>query len=249
MRLNFEFDIDPRKLLLTLLTIELIFLMLDGLFNCCWTGASKDLKDLFDITKEANIPTWFSSTQALVLGLLAWIFARQRTGLTQNQSATGWYVIAVFFCYLGIDDATQLHERVASTLSASAESGEAGNWLVDQFLGFSSYYWQFLFVPVFGLIAIYMFLFLYRVFAGWKNLFIFSSGIALYVIAVVLDYIEGIDHWVRWIADNSFYLESQVTHFLRALEEFLEMLGTSLILFSFLLVEVHPAAHAQPHSS
>jgi len=235
MQLKIELNIDPRQLLLALLIIELIFLMIDGLFNCCWTGASRDLKVLFDITREANLPTWFSSTQALVVGLLAWLLARQRTGLKPQQAATGWYVIAVFFSYLGIDDATQLHERVATALSNSAESGEANSWLVDQFLGFSSYYWQFLFVPVFGAIALYMFLFLYRVFDGWKKLFIFSSGIALYVVAVVLDYVEGIDHWVAWMAENSFYIESQVTHFLRALEEFLEMFGTSLILYSFLL--------------
>jgi len=235
MLLKIELNIDPRKLLLTLLVIELIFLMIDGLFNCCWRAASTDLKILFDITREANLPTWFSSTQAVVVGLIAWVYARQRKGLTSRQSATGWYVIAAFFIYLGIDDAAQLHERVATALSTDVQSDEANSWLVEQFLGFSSYYWQFLFVPVFGAIALYMFLFLYRVFDGWKNLFIFSSGIALYVVAVVLDYVEGIDRWVAWMAENSFYIESQITHFLRALEEFLEMFGTSLILYSFLL--------------
>ncbi|HED16951.1 MAG TPA: hypothetical protein ENI64_09105, partial [Gammaproteobacteria bacterium] len=155
MQLKIELDIDPRKLLLVLVTIELIFLMIDGLFNCCWFGASQDLKVLFDITREANLPTWFSSTQAVVVGLLAWVYARQREGLKPQQAATGWYVIAVFFSYLGIDDAAQLHERVATALSNSAESGETNSWLVDQFLGFSSYYWQFLFVPVFGAVALY----------------------------------------------------------------------------------------------
>lgn len=235
MHLKIELDIDPRKLLLTLLIIELVFLMIDGLFNCCWPGVTSDLKVLFDITKEANLPTWFSSTQALVVGLVAWVYARQKKGLAPLQSSTGWYVIAIFFSYLGIDDATQLHERVATALSSSADSEVTNSWLVEQFLGFSSYYWQFLFVPVFGAIALYMFLFLYRVFDGWKNLFIFSSGIALYVVAVVLDYVEGIDRWVAWMAENSFYIESQITHFLRAFEEFLEMFGTSLILYSFLL--------------
>jgi len=235
MQLKIELDIDPRKLFLALVTIELLFLMVDGLFNCCWRSAPTDLIKLLNITREGNLPTWFASTQALVVGLLAWVYARQRTGLKPQQSAIGWYVIAGFFIYIGIDDATQLHERVATALAGSAESIETDSWLVDKFLGFSSYYWQFLFIPVFGAIALYMFLFLQKVFDGWENLFIFALGIALYVIAVALDYVEGIDRWIAWIADNSFYIGSQITHLLRALEEFLEMLGTSLILYSFLL--------------
>jgi len=235
MQLKFELNINPRKLLYVLVTIELLFLMVDGLFSCCWKDASKYLVILIGITKEGNIPTWFSSTQALAVGMLALVYAQQRKGLKPQQSATGWYVIAIFFSYLAIDDAAKLHERLATGVHDSIQSSEQNSWLTDQFLAFSSYHWQFLFIPVFGVIALYMLGFLYRVFDGWKKLIIFSSGIALYVVAVALDYVEGIDSWVIWMADNSFYLDSQITHFMRALEEFLEMFGTSLILYSFLL--------------
>lgn len=64
---------------------------------------------LFDLNREANIPTWFSS---LLLILNAFILAiiAVRTKAQQDPYHTQWFVLAVIFLYLSIDESALLHE-------------------------------------------------------------------------------------------------------------------------------------------
>ena len=64
---------------------------------------------LFDVNREANIPTWFSS---LLLILNAFILAiiAVRTKAQQGPYHTQWFVLAAIFLYLSIDESALLHE-------------------------------------------------------------------------------------------------------------------------------------------
>ena len=64
---------------------------------------------LFDLNREANIPTWFSSLlfmlNAFILAIIA-ILTKARQGPYYTQ----WFVLAVIFLYLSIDESALLHE-------------------------------------------------------------------------------------------------------------------------------------------
>jgi len=64
---------------------------------------------LFELNREANIPTWFSS---LLLILNAFILAiiASRTKALQGPYSTQWFVLAAIFLYLSIDESALLHE-------------------------------------------------------------------------------------------------------------------------------------------
>ena len=64
---------------------------------------------LFDLNREANIPTWFAS---LLLTLNAFILAiiAMRTKAQQGPYYTQWFVLAAIFLYLSIDESALLHE-------------------------------------------------------------------------------------------------------------------------------------------
>jgi len=66
---------------------------------------------LFELNREANIPTWFSS---LLLILNAFILAiiAIRTKAQQGPYYTQWFVLAAIFLYLSIDESALLHEMV-----------------------------------------------------------------------------------------------------------------------------------------
>lgn len=66
---------------------------------------------LFELNGEANIPTWFSS---LLLILNAFILAiiAIRTKAQLGPYSAKWFVLAVIFLYLSIDESAQLHEMV-----------------------------------------------------------------------------------------------------------------------------------------
>ena len=78
---------------------------------------------LFDVNKEANIPTWFSSLllvlNAFVLGIIA-----VRTKAQQGPYHTQWFVLAAIFLYLSIDESALLHEMTEKPVrSALGTSG------------------------------------------------------------------------------------------------------------------------------
>ena len=66
---------------------------------------------IFDVNGEANIPTWFSSL-LLVLNSFILAIIAIRTKAQQGRYYTQWFVLAVVFLYLSIDEAALLHEMV-----------------------------------------------------------------------------------------------------------------------------------------
>ena len=92
--------------------------------------------------------------------------AAQTKGLVSEVSVplkwVGWLILAVFFSYMAMDDGAEFHERVGSaykkiyqpeqSLKVDAE-GENVKGLTY----YPSYPWQVIFVPIFGVIAIFMY--------------------------------------------------------------------------------------------
>ena len=123
---------------------------------------------------------------------------------------------------MGLDDALQIHEYL-------------GSYFGDKFLkdGFVSYYWQVFFDPFFMIMGAYIFLFISY---NLKNigckiciLWLFF-GFLLYAIAVGLDYYEGENPDLSYLMEFLRMHHKDVIHLMRAFEEYIEMVGSVVIL-------------------
>ena len=106
------------SLLLLMIAIVLILASLLSIYLGTVTVENQPFVDirkiyirLFDLNREENIPTWFSS---LLLILNAFILAiiAIRTKAQQGPYYTQWFVLAAIFLYLSVDETAQLHEMV-----------------------------------------------------------------------------------------------------------------------------------------
>ena len=69
----------------------------------------EDLVDLFSLSYEANLPTWYSS--ALLLACAAGL-AHLARAAGADRLRWNWAALAALFLYFSIDEAVQLHERL-----------------------------------------------------------------------------------------------------------------------------------------
>ena len=234
MRLIVHLVFPLRKVILTLVAIAMFFLILDSaayFFSCLF---AEDFIELVDITLEGNLPTWFSSTQLLFAGLCAYFIAKQRSVENKKHKANSWFVIAGFFAYMGIDDASQLHERVATITADVFLDSNAGFFLIDVVKDFPSYYWLVIVLPIFAALGLFMLFFLLKEFETKEVMRLFLIGIGFYVAAVGLDYFDGIESYYDSIVEDTLLTFGDARHISRAIEEFIEMVGTTFIVVAFL---------------
>ena len=135
---------------------------------------------------------------------------------------------------MGIDDASQLHERVATVVADVTKRSDADILIVNAIKRFPSYYWLIILLPVFGGIGVFMVIFLTREFEAIEVRRLFLGGIAFYVAAIGLDYFDGIDRHYDTIVAHGWFSFDDARHLCRSIEEFIEMVGTTFILVSFL---------------
>jgi hypothetical protein len=101
---------SPEKVFLGLISAELILVALFGL------GGFGLRHDFFHLSREKNLPTWFSSIQLFFVAYFAIIVANKESliegqgGIITNQLF--WYVIAVGFSFLSLDEFVEIHELI-----------------------------------------------------------------------------------------------------------------------------------------
>ncbi len=94
---------------------------------------SRLVHDLFYVDGEANIPTWFSSSQLLVAGSVVGLaaFAGQPE---RNPSRLFFLVVAVCFVFLSMDEVATVHEQIGGRLKKLAFvprfADSHGGWIV-----------------------------------------------------------------------------------------------------------------------
>jgi hypothetical protein len=103
------------------------------------------LLNLFDLNREANIPTLFSVLLLAIATLLLSLIASNARILAQS-FARHWMALAIIFGCLTVDEFVQIHELVSSLLATALQ--------ID---GVRSYYvWV---LPFLGLVLIFVFAF------------------------------------------------------------------------------------------
>jgi hypothetical protein len=121
-----------------------------------------------------------------------------------------------------------LHERIGSYAS---HLGGATFHRTES--AFGSYTWQLVLGPPFAIAGLFMLVFLWRELdrQGWLLAIL---AFACYAVAVGLDYLEGRPGSLTPLVPLLRLNIDSVRHAVRALEELLELLGTTLFLLSFL---------------
>jgi len=234
MHLTLDYEIPIKNLLTAVITIPIFLFFIDSVGYFFQLEIHRKLRVLFDITLEANVPTWYSSLIALCAGLAGLLIVEYYYLLKQHSKTAIWLLISLFFVYMSVDDTSQFHERVATVWAGHAktiENSTASNLINN----FESYYWQLLFLPLFSAIGLTMLYVIKTEFKVKQAQLFFIAGLSCFVFAVTLDYVDGVDSYYEYVIEKTAVNFQALEHFSRAIEEMIEMIGLGFILSALLL--------------
>lgn len=232
----------PGRIFLFCLTVELLLVALDAFINYGRFIDVGPVRRLFNIAREDGLATWFMVMQTFVAGLVLWLIALvQRSRSASRGNWLSWGFLAGFFIYMSADDAAEIHERLGSTFKKLLETGQresSDSLLVRVHELFPSYEWHLVALPLLAGAGLFMLYFLLTEFRDRKSRLILLSAVSIMVIAILLDFLEGLDRahpWNPhgWIRDSAALDDYTVRHFSKTIEEFLEMVSISLLLMLF----------------
>jgi hypothetical protein len=211
---------QARKLILALVGIELMMVVAYG--TDAWVqGTTKQLHAVIDLDGEGNLPTWFSSFQLSLIAVSFWVLAACfRT--TRRPSRRFLQTCGGFFLLLSIDETALLHERTTEAL---------GSRYIDWVPAYLTSH-----VGESTICALVLILCVAAVFPHFRGLWRMSPGASLIGAAGCVVYVTG-----AAVLETVGYkmisagVSLALYRFEVAAEEFLEMLGASLILYAVLL--------------
>ena len=214
-----------KKIFISLVFIEILMILADVFLNHYQWLDSRPLRRSFNVTREDSIQNWFSTMQTMLVSLsLFAIYYLNKLGIHHKVSKLtqyGWLLFALVFMYLSMDDGSRLHERMGTALEDAFEgAASSGSGFISNF---PSYEWQIIFVPILGIMGLSLLYFLYKNLLNQKRLFLVLAALMLLSFAVGLDFIEGLDK-----------IANPQLHFLKLVEEIMEMFSFTLLLMVFL---------------
>ncbi len=233
-----------RNLLIGCIAFEVFFVLIDAFITYGKLIDISPIRGLCNIAREDGLASWFMVIQTFMAGLTLWaIFLVERARLSTRWTRAGWGILALFFTVMAADDGAEIHERLGNTFLAvvyAAPSGEGPPSLGTRILDFfPSYPWQALLLPFFAGMGLFLLLFLWRKLDPPSSRIVIVAALGLFVVAVGLDFIEGLEKSHPWNLhtwiETRFQVRDPYTvrHFSKSLEEFLEMLGITLLWMSF----------------
>jgi len=237
--------IDMQRLIkiifISCIAIEVLLIISDYVFNYLDIFDEKSIRRIWNIARENSIPTWFSSIQAQVLGVTVFLIAIVQAPHISRFKMWIWILIGMFFLWIGIDDAAEIHEKLGGALErmANKDSGMiTGFWLKNP-----SFPWHTFIAPFFALCGLGILVFLSATFWRLNLIHYLVLGFGCWAIAQSLDFIEGLDEaeqLYEWIQESlDIKREYAVTHTFKVVEEVLEMFGTTLLWIGFLHYFAH----------
>ncbi len=186
------------------------------------------LGDLFDLDKEANLPTWYSSLKfTLAAGIAFWCFSLEK-GLANQETIPfrwGWLLAAVLMLAMSIDETAQIHETLTNWLLAHSP-GDAIRNTFDATEESDSLLWGLLFSPLLLLIGAACFFFYYTRFKQHTSLLlVVALAVLLLAGSVILETREAD------ILSTRGYVSSRSWNLYRlyiSMEELAELLASTL---------------------
>jgi hypothetical protein len=210
---------------LACLIVEVALVYLDLTVNWLHWSDYSPIRRLFNTTREDALASWFAVTQTVFVALFAWIIHAigRKQGISGPRLA-GWLLVALFFSYMAIDDGAAVHERIGSAF----KEREGGS------VGFVSYPWQMLLAPVFAAMGLFLLGFLWFELPRATDRVRVFGALTCLAVAMSMDFVEGMEDGYAWFVENYGWKNATIRHFSKSLEEFLEMLGMTLFLVTFL---------------
>ena len=154
----------------------------------------------FNLDKEANIPTWFSSSLLLSVGITSFLNVCL-LGKDRRVEIFYWAIFGSFFTFLSLDETARLHEIIDQTTDLK---------------------WVYAYIPIAASIFIYSSIFFYKKYNG-LSFVLHPSILGLFALGVGGMGGELVDHHFNL---NTAFLNNLEIVF----EETFEMLGATFIL-------------------
>ena len=177
-------------------------------------GGYGDFGEYWDVGIEGNIPTLYSAVAILISATLVWLH-----GLESRRSGDGlqtyWFVLAAVMAFLGVDEATAIHEQLTSIVALFVER--------EGFLYFPWVIPYSALAAVFGLLYVRFLLALPR-----PTSRLFVAAAAVYIGGAVL--VEMVSARTGQLQGTS----SLPYAVLYSIEEFLEMTGIVIFIYALL---------------
>ncbi len=113
---RYQIVFAPGSLTRKLLIVTLVFIGLHGIL-AFYNYRIQDLEwlilQLIDMDEENNLPTWFSGYLLLTTSVFLWLCARRKKE-AGDRLTSRWYILAVGFLALSIDEVAGIHETINS---------------------------------------------------------------------------------------------------------------------------------------
>ena len=221
-------QVKPYRFLLYLFTfcvgIELALVYLDYAVNWHRGSGSKAIRRMFNITREDGLASFFAVFQTLAVAVVLWlIWWLHRQIRSSKAVVAGWFFLAAFFTFIGVDDGAMIHERLGTVFSQSRGEAEL-----------ISYGWQYVVAPFFVVLGLLCFYLLWRQTDYKIRRIWILAAFGCLGLAVAIDFVEGMDQQYQLIQDMFGWSYKTIRHFSKSVEEFLEMLGMTIFLVTFL---------------
>lgn len=213
------------KLFIGLVVIELLMVTGYGLGVAI---PNNKLHTILNLDGESTIPSWFSSIQLFLIGLIFWIKSLQSNKITLI-STFFFKTAGTGFIYLSADETSQFHEKIGNILRGI----DHGTNVIPHFQGGNGH--GFWILPYFLMCIIFILAFHKDIVALFKqyksSTIIMIGGLSISVLGAVGFEIVGYGY-----RDANEFLPYI---FEVAAEEFFEMLGFSFVLYgaSLMLID------------
>jgi len=118
--IRFEFAVSTLTLIRNLLIVAVILLICHGALTIYHYRVEELpwlLRQIFDVDEEQTLPTWFSAFLLFIASAFLWLCARgKRSGA--DPWAVYWYILAVGFLLMSVDEVAGIHETINSVIEA-----------------------------------------------------------------------------------------------------------------------------------
>ena len=207
----------PGRIFLTAVACELILVALYWL-DILTGGTFQLLHALFDLDSEGNIPAWFSSSQLFAVAITFFSCAR-RKGTDRRPSRAFFVLAGIASLYVSSDETAQIHERVTAIIGAR---------YIDWVPPLAAQNFFFVMVLVAVLVSVGQML-ADDILKLWIH---YPRVLVLMILGVSIGLTGGMvveTLGYKFLDSNRIWYRVEVTA-----EEFMEMLGASLILLAAL---------------
>jgi len=208
-----------QKVLALGITCEIILVSIYW-FDVATAGHFSLLHSLFDLDSEGNIPAWFSSSQLFCVALTYWASALRKRRL-DRPSRIFFVLTGLAAAYVSSDETAQIHERITAWV---------GKRYVDWVVPLAAENFFFVMIAV-ALMMVICQLLAADLLLLWNNhrriTLIAALGIVIGLTGGMG--VETLGYKLLRGQTDSMWYKIEVT-----VEEFMEMFGASLVLFSAL---------------